>query len=263
MKVHLAVHRSVTKSINSSVIRFGHSLIARNIESYNIFGSRVSSLPLTKSQFAPYDLYDNNTVETFVRGLTTQKSQELDASFSAELTDHLFQQDGEQFGLDLVSLNIQRGRDHGLAPYNAWRELCGQERLGSWKQASKAFSSSNVARLQALYKNVDDIDVFIGGILEPPSGGSMLGPTFLCIIGDQFQRIRTGDRLWYEEEAAGFSLDQLDQIRKSSLARVLCDNSDNVSVIQPKVFHVSDVTNTRVDCVGGDIQRMELSPWKQ
>ena len=48
----------------------------------------------------------------------------------------------------------------------------------------------NVARLQALYNSVDDVDVFIGGILEPPTTGSLLGPTFLCIIGDQFQRIR-------------------------------------------------------------------------
>ena len=48
----------------------------------------------------------------------------------------------------------------------------------------------NVARLQALYNSVDDVDVFIGGILEPPTNGSLLGPTFLCIIGDQFQRIR-------------------------------------------------------------------------
>ena len=246
-----------------SVSRFGHSLIAGTIESYNIFGSRVKSVPLTKSQFAPYDLYDNNTVETFVRGLTTQKSQELDASFSAELTDHLFQQEGEQFGLDLVSLNIQRGRDHGMAPYNAWRELCGQDRIGSWKEASQAFSSSNVARLQALYNSVDDIDIFIGGILEPPTDGSILGPTFLCIIGDQFQRIRTGDRLWYEEEAAGFSPEQLEQVRRTSLARVLCDNSDNVSIIQPRVFHVSDVTNQRVDCSGEAIARMDLSAWKE
>ena len=111
--------------------------------------------------------------------------------------------------------------------------------------------------------SVDDIDVFIGGILEPPTDGSILGPTFLCVIGDQFQRIRTGDRLWYEEEAAGFSPDQLEQVRRSSLARVLCDNSDNVSVIQPRVFHVSDVTNKRVDCATENIPRMDLLPWKQ
>ena len=104
-------------------------MIAGTIESYNLFGSKIKSVPLTKSQFAPYDLYDNNTLESFVRGLTTQKTQELDSSFSPELTDHLFQQDDEKFGLDLVSLNIQRGRDHGLAPYNQWRQLCGQSKV--------------------------------------------------------------------------------------------------------------------------------------
>ena len=36
---------------------------------------QIKSVPLTKSQFAPYDLYDNLTLETFVRGLATQKSQ--------------------------------------------------------------------------------------------------------------------------------------------------------------------------------------------
>merc|ERR1719481_1924576 len=133
------VDPAITNAFATAAFRFGHSLIAGTLDSYNLFGSKVKSIPLTKSQFAPYDLYDNLTLETFVRGLTTQKSQELDALFSVELTEHLFQQEEEEFGMDLVSLNIQRGRDHGLAPYTKWREVCGQKKVTSWKALATEF----------------------------------------------------------------------------------------------------------------------------
>ena len=43
----------VPKSSPLAVPRFGHSLIAGTIESFNLFGSRIKSAPLTASQFAP------------------------------------------------------------------------------------------------------------------------------------------------------------------------------------------------------------------
>lgn len=40
---------------------------------------------------------------------------------------------------------------------------------------------------------MDDIDIFIGGVSERPMEGSLLGHTFLCIVGDQFARLRVAD----------------------------------------------------------------------
>ena len=48
------------------------------------------------------------------------------------------------------------------------------------------------------YKHVDDIDLFIGGVAEKPLPGALLGPTFTCIVGDQFARSKKADRFAYD-----------------------------------------------------------------
>ena len=61
----------------------------------------------------------------------------------AGMTDQLFEE-SKQGGFDIASLNIQRGRDHGLPPYNDWRELCGQAKLASFNDInfSRRFSGA-------------------------------------------------------------------------------------------------------------------------
>jgi len=258
------VNPSITNAFSTAAFRFGHSMIQGKIESFNLFGSPVKTISLTKTQFEPYDLYDNLTLETFVRGLTTQKAQAYDTSFEEDLKGHLFETDSDNFGMDLVSLNIQRGRDHALPAYMKWRQLCGLDTVTSWRELSTILPEMFVARLQNLYKSVEDIDLFLGGLLEnKEENEGILGPTFKCIIGDQFGRLKRGDRFWYERKETGFTLEQLNEIKQTSLARVLCENTEDIGTIQQLVFISPDVNNRRAACSSNAIPSIDLSKWKQ
>jgi len=52
-----------------------------------------------------------------------------------------------------------------------------------------------------VYRNVKDIDLFVGMFLEDPGfNGGLVGKTFLCLIGDQFARLKKGDRFFYDRQ---------------------------------------------------------------
>jgi len=151
----------------------------------------------------------------------------------------LFESRSGSGGLDLVAVNVQRGRDHGLPGYNKYKEICTGEKAKNFNDLRKVMSAEQVAQLESVYKHVDDIDLYVGGFLEAAHGDSILGPVFKCIIGDQFARLKKGDRFFYDlgnNGNIGFSQTQLNEVRKTSMARIICDNTDEIDSIQPLAF---------------------------
>lgn len=54
--------------------------------------------------------------------------------------------------------------------------------------------------LQSVYASVDDIDLWVGGLIEPKYDGSVLGLTFRDIIAEQFSRLKKGDKYFFEHD---------------------------------------------------------------
>lgn len=95
-------------------------------------------------------------------------------------------------------------------------------------------------KLASVYDHPDDIDLWLGGLLESARDDALVGPVFSEIIADQFSKFRQGDRYFYEHSPeinpGAFTVEQLGEIKKTSLARLICDNSDGIQAQPPKAF---------------------------
>lgn len=167
-------------------------------------------------------------------GLMNQVAQAVDDSITQEVTNHLFKKEGHRFGMDLVSFNMQRAREFGIPGFMEFRKFCGLDSAEHFEELFGSMPNETVRRYQSIFEHPLDVDLWSGGVSEKPLPGSMLGPVFACIIATQFSYLRRGDRFWYElpNQPSSFTSDQLQEIRKVKLSRVMCDNTDLIDSIQ-------------------------------
>nr|QHN70690.1 cardinal [Limenitis arthemis astyanax] len=268
------VDPSIANHFSAAAFRFAHTLLPGLIHNVDASTGTVSYTHLHEMLFNPYALYMEKGPKYAVRSALNTPVHAVDPHITTELSEHLFERSSTfngttnpspplkmPCGLDLVSLNIQRGRDHGLPSYPAWREHCGFNRPKSYDELSTVFDASSYSRIRTIYKNVEDIDLYTGALAEDPKG-RLLGSTLTCLIADQFLRLKVGDRFWYEtsDETVRFSLEQLAEIRKTTLAGVICANEALLDDAQPRVMEALSATNPLVDCK--ELPQPSLSPWK-
>ena len=228
------VNAGISNEFSTAAYRLGHSLLSPSIK--RIYKKRdrfvIEDVLLRDAFFAPDKLTPKNNIGSILRGLAYQQCQELDSLVIDDVRNFLFGQPGAG-GFDLASLNIQRGRDHGLMSYNDTREALGLERATSFADIS---SDVNIqARLEAVYDTVDQVDLWVGGLAEDKEHDAMVGPVFYYILRDQFIRLRDGDRFWYEKD---FSGRELRRIKRTTLAKIIKRNTGVGKELQDNVFLV-------------------------
>ncbi|KAB7494437.1 Peroxidasin [Armadillidium nasatum] len=152
---------------------------------------------------------------------TFQDSEPMDHIIVDALINKLLALPPFDFGSDLHARNIKRGRDHGIPGYIFWFNRCAEKHqkplIQTFHDLCSYMPISVVDTFKDLYENVEDIDLFPAGIAEFEVPGGLIGPTFACIIAEQFNHIKYGDRFWLYEKYYNF----IEKLR--SHKPLLCD----------------------------------------
>lgn len=240
------VNSSIATEFSTAAYRIGHTLINDDVELLDNDGKEIEeALALAEAFFNPSVLKAVGP-DPLLKYLASDNAQEVDSQLVGGLRNFLFGPPGAG-GFDLASLNIQRGRDHGLSDYNSTRAAYGLPKVTTFAQITN--NADLQAKLLALYGNVDNIDLWIGGLCEDHLAGSSVGPTFQRIIADQFQRIRDGDRLWYARTFFGPQLEALERTRLSDIIR----RNTSLTKIQDNVFFYDENTLANLVAKAGSL----------
>jgi hypothetical protein len=224
---------SVLTEFSTALFRVGHTMLSPNLLRIQNDGSAAPGGPmgLRHAFFLQQSLAGAGELEYFLKGLASDQQQEVDMHIVDDVRDFLF---GEPIpgGFDLATLNIQRGRDHGLPDYNSVRVAFGLSAAASFADITS--DPAIQAGLQSLYGDVNNIDPWVGALSEDHLVGSAVGPLITAGLAEQFTRARDGDRLWFMRDAdlSATDLDWLMSVRLSDVIRL----NTSITNLQSNVF---------------------------
>ncbi len=197
------IKADIVNIFSTAAYRLGHTMVTEEIPLIGINCDQVDggSLPLVDGFFNP-SVTAEYGIETFIRGLASQTQQKVDAKIVDNLRNFLFgdPSSGNAFGLDLASLNIQRGRDHGLPDYNTVRAYYTGLPVEDFSDITSDVNLQNA--LRTAYGSVYDMDLWVGLLSEDHLNGTSIGITLNAILGEQFQKLRDGDFYFYRNDPA-------------------------------------------------------------
>ena len=216
-----SINPNLSNVFSTAAYRFGHTMLSPELLRLNADGTVADEGNLAlQDAFFNVDALTENGIDSILLGASVQTAQEVDPYLVDDVRNFLFGPPGSG-GFDLASLNIQRGRDHGIASYNQVRQEMGLEAVTSFEEISS--DPEIQARLEEAYGTVDSIDAWVGMLAEDHARGSALGVTAGMIIAQQFEALRDGDRFYYENV---FSGRELRDIQETTLADVIERNTD-------------------------------------
>ena len=246
--VHLDEYEGYKPDINPQIMnlfsaasfRYGHSVLNGSILRFNDDCS-VHENGHTELKYGFFNpsmikIETKGKIEPYFLGMMHQRAQGLDCKLVDDVRNYLFGPPGAG-GMDLASINMQRGRERGLPDYNTIRKD-----FGLPEKTSFALFSSNQElnqKLFELYEDVNKVDPWVGLLAEDHLPGSLFGDLGLTIMKKQFGAIRNGDRFFFEIDK-GLSEEKKREIRFTTLADIITRNTD-LEDIPNNVFYFQGI----------------------
>ena len=182
------------------------------------------------------------------RGAMTENGITPGTKWVSDTRNDFFQVNG--VGVDLFSINVSRGRDHGLARYKKMRKWC-QANYPRLYEDWEGMDTHWNQLVGQFYRSKDwEVDLYIGLLSELEGKGSELGPTNTCIIMHQFKQLKLGDKFWYENENFFVSQAKLDTVKDLNLAKIICLTMDGMDRV-PDMPYIGDGIE-----FGGKVRKM-------
>lgn len=224
------VNPNISNDFATAAFRVGHTMLNPELLRLTDAGDIIpeGNLALRDAFFNPATI-ESVGIEPYLKGASEMYTQEIDIRVVDDVRNFLFGGPG-QGGFDLVSMNIQRGRDHGLLDYNSLRSVYGLNPVSVFSDISS--DQLIQAALQALYGDVNAIDPWVGMLAEDHVIGASVGELLRTIIADQFERLRDADSFWFEWDPFFTQLnpEMLTAVKSTRLSDIILNNTTLTSL---------------------------------
>ncbi|XP_078735605.1 dual oxidase 1-like [Lampetra fluviatilis] len=225
-KMH--VHPGISVEFEAAAMRYSQTMLPPGVYTRN----ESCHFKPTESGFIASRVCNNywnhevfksrNEVDEMLLGMASQIAEREDHIVVEDILDRMY---GplKASRLDLMAMNIQQGRDHGAPSYNEVRRAVKLPPVSQWGEINPRLNQSNpevIERLKQLYNgDISRLELWPGGLMECQGGP---GPLFSRILVDQFERIRDGDRFWFENTNNGMFTDtDVETVRGTRFSSVL------------------------------------------
>ena len=226
----------------TAAYRIGHTMVADDIllRDNNCGEIEPGELDLLDAFWIP-QLVVQYKLEPFLKGFASHDTYETDTKINSVLRNFLFVSPNSpvRFGIDLGSLNIQRGRDHGLPNYNTARKFYTGSGATNFSQVTSKKELAD--SLQKLYGSPDNMDLWIGILAEDHLPGKSVGNTMHQMLKKQFENLRDGDFYFYKNDPY-LSLVARLRANNAKLSDIIRRNT-TLTTMQSNVFFT-------VECIG-------------